>query len=969
MIEQLTLQDYQGIYNLEEEDLKKLQEHSQFITNISDGDLKEMLNGTYNAIYESLKTSVATDNMLSSYEDGLDNISPKYVPEEIEHDVYKYMLSIVTSQLVNKSDVVPNDVINELLRLEVISKSDLEENQDIYINYLSTFIPEVKAFRERHTRSAGLTALQRESTTYYLLRKEHEMLEEAKAHSLYCIKQIFLENNELSCDCPSCNSKILLDKIALDYIVFATNSVRNDVLDSYMGSRRGSNCSLLPRIHYCPNCSSGVLLSPYDLSTVKIELDRMMKKGASSFAQESASFGKGTACTTGEIPYSMLRKSIEYLFYCNVTDTVTTVKTTATNEDTLDDLDIISVDFTEIRNAAEQFYKKLIGKKTKYKKPTMSDSDKSAFTDDVQSDSATVRFENNTGESHLTYHDLAVSISHNLSRDYNKLKHQALFSFIFMLNETKLIKDFIDVEKLFTLQNMQKFFSSLPTNAENLSVNEKIDVIAEFSKRYPDKTDSTLQEKLNTLLHLKEELLAEIEERKSFQTDFFNYLRQNIDALSYTKIINLNQYRLADMTSVLFSSEVIQFLDELTDRMIINNLAEEYYPIYLRYGIFNAVELKTTTNLAEDESVYKRLKSMYFKVCDKYAEKTGLDPSVNFSRVHDKFLRVAELSNNGLKPVKDLYDTFRNNDYYKFIKAVDSLITVDSDLLTQKFIDTLKNLLDFADAEIKQIGELTYLDYYLRDFTTDEIESVDMNTKMKLSKITFGLYVPKRDIDETLASYVDRYILLKKTGELADVPHYDFGSKFLQFRDFFGAIIICAGTTGINYSSYVKASFISTLCSIAVEDIDREFAVYLFALNEHMISRLIHNSEVFDESLDIATIEENIRIFQGYYSTFISDFIDKQNEEFNSIMISSNEKFSNYLGEFSVAGRVCDLLKNDDNFLVMQEMQYLENEKSNSQDKTQTAVNTTEIDPQEIREAIISEISEFGDLDLWGKLA
>lgn len=963
IMDKLAAKDYQGVYNLEEEELKKLEEHSDYIDGVDDNALHELLESTYAGIYASLRSSVATDSTVSDYEEDSEIMSPRYVPEEIEHEVYKEMLSIVISQLAEKADVVPNDVINRLLQKGIINKADLEENQDIYINYLSSFIPEVRAFKERSIRSEGLNALQRESTTQYLLRRERSMLDKAKKQKLYCIKQIFLGDKGLCCDCPNCGSIVNLDKIALDYIVFATNTVRKSSIESYMSSRLGSTCSLLPRIHYCEQCSSGVLLSPYDLSLIKVELDKIMKKGANSFAQESATFGKGTACTTGQIPYQMLHKIIEYLFYYD-TDSIMTkqVITTEAEDSEEDEINAISVDFTEIKLAAEQFYNKLIGKEIQNEKTPSENSIES-----LQEEDNSISNTNRTFSS-LTYHELAIYIANNLSKDYNRLKRQALFSFVFMINETKMVKDLIEIEQLVTLQNLQKFLEGLPEKADNLSASDKIEVINEVLRRYPDKKDVTLQEKLDLLLALKEELTTKIEQQNAFQIQFFDYLKRNIDILAYTKIINLNQYKLADMVSVLNSPAVQEFIDELTDRMIINNLAEDYYQIYVRSGVFNATQLKTITNLAKTESVYERLQNMYYKVITDYYDKAGHNNArIDSDAISFELFKVAELSSNGLKPVRELYDSFRNNDYYRFIEAIDLLTSVDSDILTKDFIKSLKSLLDFADDEIKQVTSVSYLEYYLKDFSTEEIDTADMNTKMLLSRLTFGLYIPKREDEESLADYVLRYTELKKTGKLCDVNHYSFLDKFLKFQDYFG-LFVCAGAMDFNYSSYVKASFISVLCTIAAEYTDRDFAIYLFALNEHMISRLLHNSESFSGDMDLSVLIENIRIFQGYYSNFISDYVDKGCDEFNVLMINSNEEFSKAIKVFSMVDRICEILKIEDNAIIALEAQYLESSK-NDETKEQVNISNIELDAQEIRDTIISEVSEFGDIDLWSRMS
>lgn len=980
IIEELEPFDYQGIFNLEFEDLKKLKEHNDNIQETTSDDMHNTLRALYKNIFDTLNTSTATEIPLPSV-DNKDylNIAPGSLPDIIENDVNISMISLIVQALTNTDNCTPNDVINGLLKSGTISYTDLEENQDVYINYLNMLIPEVRVFIERGKHDAVLNSLQRKNTANYLLSSEHKLLEEAQGHPLAFIKQIFVDANGVYCDCPSCFSKVQLNNIVLDYIVFVANIRKDfDLYDSYSSRKRGSNCSVFPRIHYCKKCTTGVTLAPYDLVNIQQELNKLMKHSVSSFVQESATFGSGTAYTRAEIPFSMITKYVSYMcFYdidaLNQGDTVTQDLVVDNTVD--EELDEIVIDFVEIKAAATQFYKKLLGETAN--QIDYSLNQEIALDNLDKLDSVDI-FDENLSVEHnstlkktlnLSYHELAIYMSNNLSRNYNKLKHQALFSILFVLNENIHIESLLDMSAIIALENTGKFISGLPTDANTLSLSEQIEVNMEYNKLFDNATEEVdLQFKLDSLKNYLHVILeVDIQKRKSAREQFFQDLVSNIDVLANTKIINLNQCKVTSVYHILTDKSIIAFMDELTDRMIINNLAEEYYSIYIRTKVFNPVSLKMADKKSDESKVFDSLNNMFGKVIDKYEMNTGKQAAINQGNVRRHFGAVAELTNYKLKVIRAIYESFRNNDYYSFIMAIDNVTDIDSKNLSSSFMQGLSNLIEFSYVKVEELQGKSYTEYYLSDFTKEEIADCDMSTVNKMNRLTFGLYVPKRLDGESLSAYVERYMDLKNTGQLVMVDHYDYTEKFKEFRDFFSTIIMCSSVTSISYNSYTQASFIAALSQIAVEDIDRDFAIYLFSLNERMLARLEHDSETFDSSVfDCNSICESCKLLSGHYSNLLVSVMDNAQQQYTEMSIDSNVRFPTYSRVFNVIDILKDIYAEDDTALLVREQKYQSGIKESL--NSDTSVDIADIDVQEIRDTIINEVEIYGEFDLEERL-
>ena len=205
--------------------------------------------------------------------------------------------------------------------------------------------------------------------------------------------------------------------------------------------------------------------------------------------------------------------------------------------------------------------------------------------------------------------------------------------------------------------------------------------------------------------------------------------------------------------------------------------------------------------------------------------------------------------------------------------------------------------------------------------------------KQRADRIKFGLYVPKRLTNETLSAYLDRYEGLRQNKAFYKVECYDYTSEFTKFIDYYANILLCASITGMSYKSYVKAAFISALCCIAAEDINRDFGLYLFAVNDRMLAREQDGCRNFVDYHSIVSQGEKMYgISYGYYSSFISEKANELLKDYEERLINSSTSLNAATTDDMLKKFLQDILLADDNTIILEESKYQASKKTDMQD-------------------------------------
>ena len=955
----MQLDNYQGLYNLTSEELEDLNSHNDSCKKSTSEVLTDTLVLSYNNIKESLKASVATDNLLRD-----DNLNTNDLfwdissSSKLSSSIASGVISVAIEELENNSTedpaILTAAITEQLLRKGVLSSEQLSEFGTDYFDYVGKIIPDMQKFIKKVRSASSIKQLKKGSTAEFLLRNDTAAITEMQQHHLSPIKQIHVSGAQMTCTCPICNKEVLLDKLGIVYLIFATEKGHRAFEDTDKNT-----VAILPNINYC-SCGEGFVYSLYDLYRINVTIKTKMKKSANKFAQEALQFGKGTACARTEIPLNFFYDSISYLFYGDPINTDAAELITGTNLQDIrktvsvkEILGEIKVDSKEIEEAAVQFYNRLIGKGIYTIKNIQSSSE--ADTDDMD-DCNVQEFSTIVHKSaaHLSYHELAITIATHLSKNYDVLKRQALFSLIFSLNESSLFAQLVNKQHLWDKEIELKAYAMLPNvNTDQLDAVHST-MISLLYEKYSD-VQATTAEKLQYLKQREKDLQVEVESLKKNAATFYDVLKKNKDMLSYTRIINLNQYKLNEIFGVL-DPELIAFFDEITDRMIINNYAEKYFPIYVNYSIFNTATLNSAINKYSDTSaVSKSLVNAFKKVA---SDANYMDMSLE-AVLQNEFAKVAELSTKGLDSLHSLYSAFRDCDYYSFIQATAKLDSLQSKIISSTLQKGLQKLYIASEKDRQSLNTVNDIHFYLKDFSDEELDSMSMKSRATLELLKFGLYVPKRLPSENINNYIERFARLQSQGKLYTQDCYKYAELFEKYAEFYGVIFLCGSITNMEYSSYTRSSFISVLCDIAVKYVSRDFGRYLFAINEEMLSRICYDREsMYNIQLSGRNEHSFYAILNGQYNSCMADIAEKELDKYLDYTVKSVDSFSTYTKHFVLREFLQRITCKPYNELAVMEAKY----QAVKQIDSQNNIDVSDVNGEDVYDQIINEIEYYADI-------
>lgn len=947
---------YQGLDNLTMEELEELKQHDESCNLSTSEALQETLSLSYNSIRSSLVNSVATDVLLKSdsysWKDLFKDISEaNALPSSVSSGVVSIAIEELKDAVaVDETDLV-SVITGHLLEKNVMSAEQLSELGQEYFNYVRKVIPDIQKFIRKVRVASGIKQLKKEGTTEYLLSKDAKLMKEMQQHHLSPIQQIQEHAGKKSCVCPKCANNVTLNNLGVTYLIFATEKGHRSFEDTDKNT-----VAILPNVNYC-SCGEGFVYCLYDLYNLNTAVKLKMKKSANKFAQEALQFGKGTACARTEIPLSFFKDNISYLFYDekistgdNHTEAALGTEQKSEQDELTDVLASIKVDSVEMEEASKRFYQRLISKGiVPLEEKKEVDLSKAEITNSL--DAVVLR-----SSSHLSYHELAVVIATHLSKNYNVLKRQALFSLVFSLKESMLIEHVVNKQHLWDKEIELKACNALPKgSAASLNSVQRTEVSLLFSKY--SNADLTIEEKLQFLRDKVAQLQEEIQLIKQHTVLFYNALRQNKDMLSFTRIVNLNQYKLNEILGVL-DKDVIELFDEVTDRMIINNYAEKYFTIYTSYNIFNTSLLSNTINKCSDNAkVSNSLVNAFNKVVEKA---TDVDTAVTVD-VETEFAKVAELSTKSLEPLQELYKAFQACDFYTFIQAVSKLDDISSSIISNNFKGELHKLFNQAQEDRELISQTDRLHFYLKDFNDEEFDSMSMKAQTMLESLNFGLYVPKRKASENINRYIERYYDLQQQGSLYKVDCYDYSKAFMKYASFFGLIFLCNSVTSLEYSSYTRASFISVLCEIVVNGASRTFGNYLFAINEEVLNRVCYDKEsLFNIHADNRNERSIYSMLNGHYSNCMTAIAEENANNYFEKTVSSTDAFDSYLETFTLKDFLRSIMSKPFEELALQEAKY----QAVKQNGSAGNIDVSDINGEEVLETIVNEIEYYAEIQV-----
>lgn len=796
-----------------------------------------------------------------------------------------------------------------------------------YYEYLQVAIPTIIAAVKLENSYEKNSEMQREKVTSYLLHDEAEAILAISDSSYSFIKQIFQNGTDYLYYCAACDTQVKLSNDIFSFILYASE-------------QRDYKNALSPKLIKCPKCGHAHLLPIVWYIDIMDNLVKVYKKGAEELFKFLNKSSTGTSLTK-VIPSTFnIFESIEPII--NIDADIVNPETITENQE----VEKYEYNDFEYKEAITNFYNKLL----LFKQPTNTkleneneDNDNLEF-DDFSNIELSSDLDVTTDR--LTIREMAICLTSELSLDYHVVKNKALYSLIMALEEFDFFKDALNREAYWELLNKRIILKAAVKITENDK--ELINIISSLCNfKFSD--NSMLKE-------LKDEAvkaLAEVDDKiDKFEAEYhfiIDDVKSNMDLFAHIKILNVNQINLPLLIKYVNSSEFAKIIDELTDKMIINNYAENYADILLNSSALNNNNLRKQLLIGTDSFVGTQIAS--------YAEK-----KLGIILNNNVISRLSVVSANHLHPIKEAAEALKHYDYYRFIVNLSAMNDDCYTLISPNADIALKEAIELANTKYDKIKGVSYLKFYLQDFSEADFDNLDIETRNKLLNINFERFIPKKLDSETLKDYTERYENLEASGLISTVECYDFKDFFNDFKNYFSVIMNGANVLLLDSTNFTLANFTRCWLMLCCDVFSRQTSLDLLGYNEAYFNRL--NSLIqYHFNAETFTFADSLyKVLNGYYVSSCESFLQKYVNEFNYAVL--DERYDLSRAKFtSVKDILNDLEQLTDDDLVRIEKDYnIVKNKDNLKKESETSVSPS-IDVVEdisaLKEDFAIEIEQF----------
>ena len=938
MRERLESKGYTGLEDLDYEQLETLEKRE---VELSDPDYMESCNSGWRKIITTSFVKLATSNAtLFTASDSLnevdDRCKPKQVPNGLSEKLANITQTVISDLLSTRDDVTPADVLERLIRRSTISPADLELQQKVLVEYLEAVTPIAVVEQRARARRREKIQMQRERTSKYLMKDELAYREVMRG-DIKCLKQIEKVGNRYFTRCQSCGELFELTESVVSYIIFPVEKTRTSMLEESVSRASEARSAYFTRaIPKAITCACGqnhaLALSEY-LAITKF-LNFSMKAGAGKFSCIVINFGKGTAFSRVLPSLNILDACIPYLIteHSSTDEHVARMKAVETHTESVNTV----ISDLEFKRAVDAFYSRLGGLNAE-EAQTLEQKNLKVLRKQEQS--------NNYGVipqmGKVTYKELAYFFTNNLSLDYTTTKNQAIFSLLFTFKENPIVSDILDSEIMWSWKNDMILINSAPLDVEYISIDLMLDLYIMYKMLQGTQVDASTCD-INTLGLDNTEFRVEIMQNlyvyrdslisrvKSFEVDKENFVKELSlckDALAFTKTVNLKQYKLKDFRALVTDATIFSLLDEISDRMIINNLAAEYYKIIVTLGIFNNNTLQSNLLVrGERDSAAKGLYSMLEKGFTLGAVNSGV---VFMSDINRVFSPVTLLTANKHRCLHDLNVAFKGVEFYKFLEIASGIPTDLDTMHSQEYRELLQEFLRKAQGEstgVVTTDEVGYYQYYLTEFTLEEITAnIDL-----LSSIEFKRFVPHKVVGEKLSDYIARYKVMFRMSALNEQNSRDYLKEFNRYSKYYALLLSCSTIYDLEHTSFASAMFVSCLAEACVKYCREAFTTYIFGVNGNLLNVARRRLDVIEPSnLRFELAEVNYRVLTGYYYTAVQDFMAQELPSYSRIFIKTINSLNDLKLSYDVTNTIKEYLAQDASAFVKVD----DGEESNSEEE------------------------------------
>lgn len=834
----------------------------------------------FKAIYDNLSTSKATleGSTGENAEYLRDNVSA-----EKSNPAYIAAERIASSILAVKKDGSGREdsaiIAEKVFQFVLKSGVDLSDTDaEALMEYLRQIIPKIIAYNKSVGKKEENNKRTRRYSAEVLLKKPKALLQ-SMAGSLdkfSFVKNIWAEKDNYTVKCPVCGKKIKLQNAPVMLVLFASS--RANVAGNFEKYF----------LHLPVQCGCGayMLLTNNEYEEIdKAVTDNYKLPSAStarlgmlaSAMQQVTQLCSGASCLVVEPPASVFSTAIPHLIREPVTkgEAVEDVQ----GGSFIEPVSALKFDSEEFLEAVVRFKNKL---NTFKRIPVAGGGVKGSGN--PAADVSYTGEEPLTGfwdKSALPESTLAATVLNALSKPYAEEKSRALFSFIYHVQENPVLSDCLDYSEIIDLEQTLLLLNGLTERvipylepdrrASLLTVWSYMNTVYGLGFNYNSTEEKKILELLDHSVYIEKALKERIARRKA-ALDFLDFYKE---AFGYLKIINVSSIAACDFDRYVCDEVSWKLADEISDLMLVNNYAEDYYEVWKTYGVLDHGHLDDLLQKKTGQAgILVAIDSRFTR----FFKKNG----ASYGRPGSMSLVVSPVS--GLHAsVRKCCVQVQNLNYYRFLKCVEelpeNLECIVPPELSFDYESARKRLVLLAAGELA--GKKEY-EYYLRDFSPDELEGWED----ELELFTFGRWVLKRREGESISSYVERFKAAESAAQ--DYQHSeDYLEKFMySFNDVL-TLAAVAVFSNIEYQSYNTAVFIVQSLRFINNKGDRKLLQSFLNVSDDMLN-VIENCTVFADSsfAEISLCNDFYRVLNGNYFTSAGEVVNKYYKQAYKEMLS-----------------------------------------------------------------------------------
>lgn len=812
---------------------------------------------------------------------------PVFIENISAETLIKYVLKYIYDE-----SITADYILTKLIEENVISEEDAVVYGDILYQFIDTCLTKYKENVKSQQSKMQHSQYLRIVNAKKLLSEELKFRQALLNTDFALIRQIIKINDEYAYTCTKCGSREKIKERIVNFIIYPSENKNPDTLGNY-------NYQLIPNFLEC-SCGQKHLLYPGDYSDLKNHLKVLYRDKITSFVDLERRFSNGSSFAR----IKPTNKIIDYAISCitySVDDNDDISKVNANNNTKQSIIQVISP--LEVKQATEEFYTKIkqyttaecmIGASDIYKRAIIQNQELFVIrnADLPEKDKVLHLKQHET----VSYKDLAKVSASMLNKKYSVLKNQAIVTLLTFFKETPIFNYRLNYDYFTEIQsNVELVQNNISKSWDSLDALVLYDLYCIYTKYVGvhrqertsdslDLYDGSLQESM----HIK--LQEYVNENKEYLQSFYKkrekllqQIKVNVENLSYLKIINFNQYILNDLRSFLIDKDLFKLVDEISDRMIITNLANDLYkPVKLatNFAFYNTISAKVSLDKIA-ESITKKLHSV-----------------VNTDKVIPMkyFKNLTNLSSDN--SLQALQKAFVELDYYAFMREVSKISEVHS-LLSADLDKRLNDAIILADSycDVTDFDNVSYYEYYLSEFTKEEIKECEE----QLRSFRVHRYRLNRLSGESLSDYLVRYNKLSYSNLLSSDNSKDYLELFKPFEDYACELSTAAVISGQNYNSYTEAMYINSLLKLCTDLFDYTDSAKCIGLPASIFNKIKNGEDVDilkDEMLEI--FKATFDILNSYYYTSLRDYFAEIKEKGESLVISTSQPLNTLCKEENI---------------------------------------------------------------------